>query len=109
RGQRRVGHPAQAVLRGRAEETGRGYEQVRKFAARQLQAGIIPCVETIHAEKLMERILFLEGAPNMTDIGPIHVGTNVKLQFESDLALEMRAVRQLNAAIKVATEAGDNA
>ena len=57
----------------------------------------------------MERILFLEGAPNMTDIGPIHVGTNVKLQFESDLALEMRAVRQLNAAIKVATEAGDNA
>jgi bacterioferritin len=65
--------------------------------------------EMIHAEKLMERILFLDGTPNMTDVGPINVGTTVKLQFESDLALELRAVRQLNAAIKVAREAGDNA
>src|ERR1700722_9528846 len=65
--------------------------------------------EMIHAEKLMERILFLDGTPNMTDVGPINVGTTVKLQLESDLALELRAVRQLNAAIKVAREAGDNA
>lgn len=65
--------------------------------------------EMVHAEKLMERILFLEGSPNMTDIGPINVGTNVKAQFESDLALEMRAVRQLNGAIRTAAELGDNA
>src|SRR5207247_7591261 len=65
--------------------------------------------EMVHAEKLMDRILFLDGSPNMTDIGPIKVGTNVKAQFESDLALEMHAVKQLNDAIKVATEAGDNA
>lgn len=65
--------------------------------------------EMVHAEKLMERILFLEGAPNMSDIGSIKIGTNVKAQFESDLALEMNAVKQLNAAIKVAAEAGDNA
>jgi bacterioferritin len=65
--------------------------------------------EMIHAEKLMERILFLDGAPNMTNIGPINVGTTVKAQFESDLALEMRAVQQLNAAIERATDAGDNA
>ncbi len=45
----------------------------------------------------------------MTDIGPIKVGTNVKAQFESDLALEMHAVKQLNDAIRVATEVGDNA
>ncbi len=64
--------------------------------------------EMVHAEKLMDRILFLEGTPNMTDIGPIKVGTNVKAQFENDLALELEAVRQLNAAIKVATEAGDS-
>jgi bacterioferritin len=65
--------------------------------------------EMVHAEKLMDRILFLEGTPNMTDIGSINVGTNVKGQFESDLALEMEAVKQLNRAIKTATEAGDNA
>jgi len=51
--------------------------------------------EMVHAEKLMDRILFLDGTPNMTDIGPIKVGTNVKAQFESDLALEMHAVKQL--------------
>jgi bacterioferritin len=57
----------------------------------------------------MDRILFLDGTPNMTDIGPISVGTNVKAQYESDLALEIRAVRQLNEAIRTATEVGDNA
>jgi bacterioferritin len=65
--------------------------------------------EMIHAEKLMNRILFLEGTPNMTDIGSINVGKNVKAQFESDLALEIHAVKQLNASIKIATEASDNA
>src|SRR5271157_5483319 len=63
--------------------------------------------EMVHAEKLMNRILFLDGTPNMTDLGPIRVGTNVKAQFESDLALELEAVKQLNGAIKVATQAGD--
>lgn len=65
--------------------------------------------EMVHAEKLMDRILFLEGTPNMTDIGPIKVGTNVKAQFESDLALELRAVKQLNEAIELSTDVGDNA
>ena len=65
--------------------------------------------EMIHAEKLMNRMLFLEGTPNMTDIGPINVGKNVKAQFESDLALEIHAVKHLNGAIKIATEASDNA
>lgn len=65
--------------------------------------------EMVHAEKLMERILFLEGTPNMTDIGPIAVGTNVKAQFENDLALELQAVRHLNGAIRTAADAGDNA
>src|SRR5689334_20572725 len=65
--------------------------------------------EMVHAEKLMDRILFLDGTPNMTDLGPIKVGTNVKAQFESDLTLEMHAVKQLNDAIRVASEVGDNA
>lgn len=65
--------------------------------------------EMVHAERLIDRILFLDGTPNMTDIGKINVGSNVKAQFESDLALEMHAVKHLNEAIKVATEVGDNA
>ena len=65
--------------------------------------------EMVHAEKLMNRILFLEGTPNMTDIGPIKVGKNVKAQFENDLALELDAVTHLNAAIKLSGEVGDNA
>ncbi len=65
--------------------------------------------EMVHAEKLMARILFLEGIPNMTDIGPIRVGSNVKAQLDNDLALELAAVKHLNTAIKDAREAGDNA
>jgi bacterioferritin len=65
--------------------------------------------EMVHAEKLMQRILFLEGTPNMTEIGPIKVGANVKAQLESDLELELDALPRLNAAIKKATELGDNA
>ena len=80
-----------------------GYE---KLAKKQRQESI---EEMKHAEKLLERILFLEGAPNMTDLHPIKIGSSVKQQLESDLALEMRALPQLNDAIKLATEAGDNA
>jgi len=43
--------------------------------------------EMVHAEKLMNRILFLDGTPNMTDIGPIKIGKNVKAQLDNDLAL----------------------
>lgn len=62
-----------------------------------------------HAEKLMDRILFLEGTPNMTEIGAIKIGADVKAQVESDLALELDALPRLNAAIRHATEVGDNA
>jgi bacterioferritin len=65
--------------------------------------------EMVHAEKLMNRILFLEGTPNMTDLGPIKVGKNVKAQLENDLAIELDAVKHLNGAIRIAVEAGDNA
>ena len=65
--------------------------------------------EMVHAEKLMNRILFLDGTPNMSSIGPIRIGTNVKMQFESDLALEMDAVKQLNGAVKTSIGVDDNA
>jgi bacterioferritin len=65
--------------------------------------------EMVHAEKLMDRILFLEGTPNMTDVGPINVGRNVRAQYENDLALELKAVKQLNEAIETSVKVGDNA
>lgn len=65
--------------------------------------------EMVHAEKLMQRILFLEGLPNMTDIGPIKIGADVKAQLENDLAIELAAVEHLNRAIKDARDLGDNA
>ena len=64
--------------------------------------------EMVHAEELMERILFLDATPNMSEMFPLRIGKNVKEQFENDLKLELEAVPRLNEAIKVATEAHDN-
>jgi bacterioferritin len=64
--------------------------------------------EFAHAEALIDRILFLKGTPNMTDVSPIKECSDVKGQLESDLKLEMDAIARLNAAVQVATEAGDH-
>lgn len=63
--------------------------------------------EMKHAEALMERILFLDGTPAMEPL-QLSVGANVKQLLENDLKLELSAVEQYNAAIKIATEEGDN-
>src|SRR5438445_13165339 len=55
--------------------------------------------EMVLAEKLIDRILFLDGSPDMTDIRHINVGTNSKAQFESDLELDVPAVKHVNYAI----------
>jgi bacterioferritin len=65
--------------------------------------------EMKHAEHLIERLLFLDGAPNMAELLPFKIGSSVKTQLENDLALELAAVASYNAAIKVCTEAGDAA
>jgi bacterioferritin len=64
--------------------------------------------EMRHAEIVMQRILYLEGAPNMVELFPIKIGGNVQTQLQNDLELEMDAVPRLNAAIQKATEVGDN-
>jgi bacterioferritin len=64
--------------------------------------------EMRHAEGLIERILFLEGTPNVDVMPGPQIGGNVKAQLENDLAGELGAVRQYNAAVKICTDAGDN-
>jgi len=64
--------------------------------------------EMTHAEKLMERILYLDGMPNMTDYFKINIGANVQQQFKNDLELEYDAVKRLNGGIKLCVELGDN-
>jgi len=65
--------------------------------------------EMKHAEEVIERILFLEGTPNMGMGLKLSVGSNVKAQLEGDLALEIEAVAQYNAAAKTCVAEGDNA
>jgi bacterioferritin len=64
--------------------------------------------EMKHAEKLMERILYLEGMPNLNEVPKLNIGKDVKQQLENDLALELSAVAAYNAAIATARKAGDN-
>src|SRR5881392_4286915 len=55
--------------------------------------------EMKHAEQLIDRILFLEGTPEIARYDVIRVGTNVKEQFEFDLVLEMKGVKAYNAGV----------
>jgi bacterioferritin len=64
--------------------------------------------EMKHAEALIERILFLDGTPNMTELLQIDVGKNVKEQISSDLKLEVEAVEMYNSAVRIAQEEDDS-
>jgi len=55
--------------------------------------------EMKHADKLAERILFLDGLPNFQALGQLRIGENVEEMLKADLALEMEALDQLRGAI----------
>jgi len=64
--------------------------------------------EMKHAEELIERVLFLEGIPNVQRLGKINIGENVPEILKSDYALEMEALPRLNEGIETCRELGDN-
>ena len=78
-----------------------GYNKLAEYIKKQSIG------EMKHAEALMERILFLDGTPSMQPM-ELTIGGNVQKMIESDLALEISAVKQYNAAVQIATELKDN-
>ncbi len=64
--------------------------------------------EMKHADVLIERILFLEGLPNVQKLGKLAIGTSVVEILKNDLGLEMIAIPLLKRAIPVARDTNDN-
>ncbi|TDC59859.1 bacterioferritin [Actinomadura sp. GC306] len=63
--------------------------------------------EMRHAERLTDRILFLEGLPNYQKIGTLRIGQTIVEQLESDLVVEMEAVARLRPGIELMRSRGD--
>jgi bacterioferritin len=64
--------------------------------------------EMKHAEKVMDRILYLEGIPNLQRLAPLRIGESATEQLRLDLELEREAIPRLNQGIARAVELGDN-
>jgi len=64
--------------------------------------------EMTHAERLTDRILFLEGLPNYQRLLPLRIGQTVREQFESDMAVEVEVLDRLRPAIGYCEEVGDH-
>ena len=79
-----------------------GYEKLHKaIEKRAIQ-------EMKHAEKLIGRILFLEGSPTVSRLNRIDIGADVEAQHKNDWKADEGAVRAYNEWIRLAAEAGDN-
>ncbi len=79
-----------------------GYERMAKHTRKE------SIEEMTHAEKLMERILLLDGTPNMSDYFKINIGQTLKEQLQNDLNLEYEAVKRLNNGIQTCVDVKDN-
>ena len=64
--------------------------------------------EMKHAEKLIARILFLEGRPVVSNLNPLNIGAEVEAQLANDWAAEAGAIKMYNDGISLAVQVGDN-
>lgn len=65
-------------------------------------------VEMKHAEKLIERILYLDGRPIVSNLNEMHIGSQVPTMHANDLALEVDAVGDYNESIRICVELKDD-
>jgi bacterioferritin len=79
-----------------------GYEKLHKINRQRA------IDEMKHAERLIERILFLEGVPILSHLNKINIGATVESQHNNDLASEIVALKGYNEGIKLALEVSDN-
>ncbi len=77
----------------------------KKLSAKKYEESI---EEMKHADKVIARILYFDGVPNMQRMNPVRVGENAIEQHEIDLALELEAIKRLNDGIALCREKGDN-
>lgn len=78
-----------------------GYERLHKTIEKRA------ITEMKHAEKLIGRILFLEGIPIVSNLREMHIGSDIPKQLENDHAAEEGAIKAYNEAIRLAGEVGD--
>jgi bacterioferritin len=64
--------------------------------------------EMKHAEKLIARILFLDGKPIVSNLDKVHIGSEVAKMHENDRSAEESAIKGYNESIRLAVEVGDN-
>jgi bacterioferritin len=79
-----------------------GYEKLHKLVEKRA------IDEMKHAEKLIARILFLEGLPVVSNLNKIHIGAEIPAQLTNDQSAELGAVQAYNDGIRLAVEIGDN-
>ncbi|MDP9862838.1 MULTISPECIES: bacterioferritin [Streptosporangium] len=79
-----------------------GYTRLAKYTREESMD------EMRHAEKLTDRILFLEGLPNYQKLGILHIGQTVQEQLRADLNIELEVVTRLRPAIILMREKGDH-
>jgi bacterioferritin len=79
-----------------------GYERLHEAIEKRAM------VEMRHAEKLITRIIFLEGQPVVNKLNALHIGADVEAMHRNDLAAEEDAVKVYNDSIQLARDSGDN-
>ena len=79
-----------------------GYERLHQMIEKRAIS------EMKHAEKLIARILFLDGRPIVSDLNKVHIGAEVPKMHSNDLSAEEIAIKGYNESIRLAVEVGDN-